>query len=197
MPERLRELAAEDGLTLIELTIASLIMVVGLLALVSGLDHSRNLVSRSEKVEVASHQAERAIERVLARRYDDVALTSMPADSEDPSDPRYWVEGTTYQWDRGSSDPTAFEPLCSPRCPADAAEAEGVIAGAEEWEDPGSRLDGWVHTFVTEKADHCTSCPGNQPAKRVTVGVTVEGEQPLDRPVVISTLMIDPAETGS
>src|SRR5918992_1682205 len=120
MSRRLRELAAEDGFTLIELMIASLIMVVGLLALVSGLDHSRELVTHSEKVEAATHQAERAVERILATRYDEVSLTSMPSESDDARDPRFWVDGSTYRWDRSSTAPASFETLCSPKCPAEA-----------------------------------------------------------------------------
>jgi prepilin-type N-terminal cleavage/methylation domain-containing protein len=195
---RRRKLAAEDGFTLIELMIASLIMAVGLLALVSGLDHSRELVTHSEKVEAASHQAERAVERILAMRYDQVSLTTAPSGSESQADPRFWVSGSTYQWDQSSTAPAAFETLCVATCPAEAAGAVGTILTAEEWEDPDSRLHGWVHQFVTEVPDLCAAagCAGNQPAKRVTVGVTVDGSDPLTRPVFISTLMIDPADTN-
>jgi prepilin-type N-terminal cleavage/methylation domain-containing protein len=197
MARRVRELAAEDGFTLIELMIASLIMVVGLLALVSGLDHSRNLVTQSEKVEAATHQAERAVERILAMRYDEVALTTVPTESASQADPRFWVSGSTYQWDPDSTGAAAFETLCVTKCPADQASAIGTILTAEEWEDPDSRLHGWIHRFVTEVPDLCTACSVDQPAKRVTVGVTVDGADPLDRPVVISTLMIDPADSGT
>jgi prepilin-type N-terminal cleavage/methylation domain-containing protein len=198
MPRRPRDLAAEDGFTLIELMIASLIMAVGLLALVSGLDHSRELVTHSEKVEAASHQAERAVERVLAMRYDQVSLTTAPSDSDSQADPRFWMSGSTYQWDRSSTAPAAFETLCVTKCPAEAAGVAGTILAAEEWEDPDSRLHGWVHRFITEVPDLCTAagCTGNQPAKRVTVGVTVDGNDPLDKPIFISTLTIDPADTN-
>jgi prepilin-type N-terminal cleavage/methylation domain-containing protein len=198
MRKRLRELAAEDGFTLIELMIASLIMVVGLLALVSGLDHSRKLVTQSEKVEAATHQAERAVERILSMRYDQVSLTATPAESESQADPRFWVTGSTYQWDQNSTGSAAFETLCVTRCPAEAATVVGTVVGAEEWHDPASRLHGWVHRFVTEVPDLCSAagCPGNQPAKRVTVGVTVDGNDPLDKPVMVSTLMVDPADTN-
>jgi prepilin-type N-terminal cleavage/methylation domain-containing protein len=198
MRSRLRCLAAEDGFTLIELMIASMIMVVGLLALVSGLDHSRNLVTQSEKVEAATHQAERAVERILAMRYDQVSLTTAPSDSTSQADPRYWISGSTYQWDQGSSGSAAFETLCVTKCPAEAASVTGTIVTAEEWEDPATRLHGWIHRFVTEVPDLCTAtqCSGNQPAKRVTVGVTVDGNDPLTKPVFISTLMIAPADTN-
>jgi prepilin-type N-terminal cleavage/methylation domain-containing protein len=199
MHKRPRELATEDGFTLIELMIASLIMVVGLLALVSGLDHSRDLVTQSEKVEAATHQAEKAVERILAMRYDDVAITTAPSDSDSQADPRFWVSpGSTYQWDPNSTGSAAFETLCVTRCPAEEATVAGTIVTAEEWQDPETRLNGWVHRFVTEVPDLCsaTGCPGNQPAKRVTVGVTVDGNKPLAKPVFISTLMIDPADTN-
>jgi prepilin-type N-terminal cleavage/methylation domain-containing protein len=198
MRSRLRGLAGEDGFTLIELMIASFIMVIGLLALVSGLDHSRNLVSQSEKVEAASHQAEQAVERILAMRYEQIALTTTPSDSASQADPRFWISGSTYQWDQGSSGSAAFETLCVLRCPSEAATVIGTVVTAEEWEDPETRLHGWIHRFVTQVPDLCSAagCPGNQPAKRVTVGVTVDGSEPLRRPVFISTLMIDPADTN-
>ena len=199
MRRRMRRLRAEeDGFTLIELMIASVIMVVGLLALVSGIDHSRNLVTQSEKVEAATHQAERAVERILAMRYHEVALTTAPSDSASLADPRYWVSGSTYQWDQGSTGSAAFETLCVTRCPAEAVAAVGTIVTAEEWEDPATRLHGWIHRFITEVPDLCSAagCPGNQPAKRVTVGVTVDGNEPLAKPVFISTLMVDPVDTN-
>jgi prepilin-type N-terminal cleavage/methylation domain-containing protein len=196
MYRRLRTLAAAEGFTLIELMIASLIMAVGLLALVSGIDNSRELVTRSEKVQAATHQAERVVERILAMRYDQVSLTTAPSDSESQADPRYWVSGSTYQWDQDA--PASAETLCVTRCPSEAAAAAGTIVTADQWEDPDSRLQGWVHRFITELPDLCTAagCPGNQPAKRVTVGVTVDGNDSLERPVVISTLMIDPADSN-
>jgi len=188
-----RMLAAERGFTLIEMTVAALIMAIGLLALVSGLDHSRKLVSRSEKVETASHRAEEAIERILSLRYDRVALTTAPAHSPDPSDPRYYVTGSGYQWDQGPTGPQSETLVVD--------SGLGQVLPAEAWQDSESRLKGSVHQFVTLTGDRCADtvpgCPsGSQPAKRVTVAVTVDAQDALPKPVLISTLMIDPAATG-
>jgi prepilin-type N-terminal cleavage/methylation domain-containing protein len=188
-----RALAAERGFTLIELMVAALIMVIGLLALVSGLDHSRDLVSRSEKIETATHQAEEAIERALSLRYDRVALTSTPVHSSDQRDPRHYVTGSSYQWDQGPTGPQS-EPLV-------VDSGLGQVSGAPvPWQDSDSRLKGSIHQFVTLTGDRCldtvSGCPsGSQPAKRVTVAVTVDGSN-APKPVLISTLMIDPAATG-
>jgi prepilin-type N-terminal cleavage/methylation domain-containing protein len=191
MAEPRRRLAREDGFSLVELLIAALIMAIGLLALVSGLDHSRESVSRSEKIEAATHQAEEAIERVLAMRYDRVALPALPSSSGSQADPRFYVSGSNYQWDQGT------EGGQSEALAVDAT--NGDVANSYAWADSDSRLEGVVHQFVTTTGDRCsgTGCPaGVQSAKRVTVVVTVDGPDALPRPVSISTLMIDPAATG-
>jgi prepilin-type N-terminal cleavage/methylation domain-containing protein len=191
MAERRRAIAREEGFSLVELLVAAVVLAVGLLALVSGLDHSRELVNRSEKIEVATHQAEEAIERALAMRFDRVALPAFPASSTDDSDPRFYVSGTTYQWDQGTEGGFTEE------LSVDAV--DGQVANSYDWADSDSRLEGEVHQFVTVTPDRCTGtgCPVEvQAAKRVTVAVTVDGPDALPRPISISTLMIDPAETG-
>jgi prepilin-type N-terminal cleavage/methylation domain-containing protein len=193
--ERARQLrlAGEDGFTLFELLIAMAVTAVGLMALVSSFDHSRNLVSQAEKTEVATHQAERQMERVLALSYSQVAHRTAPTNSTDSSNPRFYVTGGTYQWDQGSSGPQTGTLV------VDATNGSTEI-DARDWVDSESRLEGEVHTFVTQTGDLCagTGCPtGSQTGKRVTVAVTVEGSRPLRRPVLISTIMTDPADTGS
>jgi prepilin-type N-terminal cleavage/methylation domain-containing protein len=181
-----RGFAREDGFTLIELLVAMTVTAVGLIALVSSFDHSRDLVSVAEKTEVASHQAERQIEKILALEYPTVAHTTAPADSADPESPASFVNGTSYQWDQGSTGPQANVMV---------VDAAGLVASApESWTDSESRLEGEVHSFVTWQSAACqtATCP-----KRVTVAVTVGGPRPLDRPVLISTVLVDPDDTGT
>jgi prepilin-type N-terminal cleavage/methylation domain-containing protein len=189
---RPRRIASEDGFTLFELLIAMAVTAVGLMALVSSFDHSRNLVSVAEKSEVASHQAERQMERVLSLSYAQVAHPTAPTNSTDPSNPRYYVNGTTYQWDQGTTGPQTGTLV------VDAANGSTEL-NARDWVDSESRLEGEVHTFVTQTGDLCAGagCPaGTQAGRRVTVAVTVEGPDPLRKPVLISSIKIDPAATG-
>jgi prepilin-type N-terminal cleavage/methylation domain-containing protein len=193
-PRRARRLAAEDGFTLFELLIAMAVTAVGLMALVSSFDHSRELVSAAEKNEVATHQAERQMERVLSLGYTQVAHLAAPTNSTDSSNPRFYVNGSNYQWDQGATGPQSGALV------VDATNGSTEV-NARDWVDSESRLEGEVHTFVTQTGDLCpasvTDCPtGTQAGKRVTVAVTVEGPSPLDKPVLISSLMINPAATG-
>jgi prepilin-type N-terminal cleavage/methylation domain-containing protein len=181
-----RTLAREDGFTLIELLVAMTVSVVALIALVSSFDHSRDLVSVAEKTEVASHQAERKIEQILALEYTTVAHASAPADSADPDSPASFVNGTSYQWDQGSTGPQSNTMVI---------DATGQVASApQSWSDSESRLEGEIHSFVTWRSAGCVTatCP-----KRVTVAVTVGGPRPLRKPVLISTVLVDPDDTGS
>jgi prepilin-type N-terminal cleavage/methylation domain-containing protein len=193
-----RRLAGEDGFTLFELLVAMAVTAVGLMALVSGFDHSRELVGTAEKTEVASHQAERAMERVLALPYAQVAHSVAPVHDNDTTDPAFYVNSGAYQWDQGATGPQ------SDNLEVDAV--NGQIVNVASWEDSESRLSGEIHTFVTQTGDLCATytppsggtarCTGLERGKRVTIAVTVDGPRPLRRPVLISSLMINPAATG-
>jgi prepilin-type N-terminal cleavage/methylation domain-containing protein len=187
--QRLRAgLAPEDGFTLFELLMAITVMAVGLVALVSSFDHSRDLVSVAEKTEVASHRAERELERILAMAYPDVAHPTAPADSQNSADPASYVDGANYWYDQGDT-PLASETL--------AVEGGGDIAASPStWTDSETRLTGRLQSFITWTGDYCSAADRTRCAKRVTVAVTVGGSRPLRRPVLISTIMTNPAGTG-
>src|SRR3954470_2675303 len=108
MAERLRRVGREErGFTLLEVMVAALILVIGVLAVVGVFDSSRRLTTVSEKNEVVAHRAELELERVQAMPFAAVALNSTPAHSTDSSDPDFYVSGSpaAYRWDQGSSGP--------------------------------------------------------------------------------------------
>jgi prepilin-type N-terminal cleavage/methylation domain-containing protein len=185
---RRRALSCEAGFTLFELLIAMAVIAIGLIALVSGFDHSRELVGTAEKTEAASHRAERELERILALPWASVGHATAPVHDADTASPAYYVSGANYQWDQGTTGPQS-EPLA-----VDAAGSLG--ATPTTWLDSEGRLGGEVHRFVTWTGEFCTSADRSACVKRVTVAVTVGGPRPLRRPVLISTKMIDPAATG-
>src|SRR5687767_15135185 len=88
----------EGGFTLMELLISASLAAVGLMAVMSTFDGSRQLVSSAEHTEVASHRAERALEDAVARPYGDIGLqgTTTPARSTNPNHPsnRITTSGT-------------------------------------------------------------------------------------------------------
>jgi prepilin-type N-terminal cleavage/methylation domain-containing protein len=180
-----RSLAAEDGFTLFELLAAITLLAVGLIALVGTFDGSRDLVSVAEKTEVASHRAERELERILALPYASVAHPSTPGSSTDQTSPAAFVSGTSYQYDQGTTGPRSETLAVVP--------GSAVGTAPANWVDSETRLRGRLQSFVTWTGDYCTVVNRDLCAKRVTVAVTVDGNRPLRRPVLISTILTNPA----
>lgn len=214
---RLRALGAdESGFTLIELLSAVIVTTIGVIALITTLDTSRELITYSEKREAAVHLAERELERIQALPYAQVALTATPVTASDAKDPAYYVTGSFYRWNQ---DPAQGEPSGgpAPRCSGSGAPAAaceplvvngGTDVGSAGTVDPtvstvaqagptgGTRITLEVQRFVTWADDQCAACTSPRDYKRVTVAVKIGGRDGLSgirggavKPVVLSTLV--------
>jgi hypothetical protein len=173
-------------MSIIEVMVALALMSVGVLALMTTFDGSRDLVSTGERSGIAAHQGELEIEKALSLGYAAIALPSTPAHSASSSSPDYYVNSSgTYQWDQAST-PAPADPLVT-----DAA--NGGLTHVSAWSDGQSRLSGSVYRYVTWIDD--PQIPGTHDAKRLTIAVTVSGGGPkaLKNPVLVSTIAIDPA----
>ena len=181
----------EDGLGLVELLVAVLVITLGVLSFAGTIDVSRGLTNQSELKESAVHRAEREIDRIQALGFKKVAHPTGTAFSlsGDPLASRI-VAGTDprFKWDR-SSDATS-EPLAT-------APTGTVQLGPTAWND--GRFSGNVYRFVTWADDGACSdallaplCPNSRNYKRVTVVVTSEGFDDPVKPVWFSALVSDP-----
>lgn len=189
-----RRLREERGFTLTELMMTCVLVAVGLVALTGTLDQSRDLVSLTEKIEAANHQAELEVERLLSIPYETLALRAAPANSADSRDPDFYVVNgppARYRWDQSSPGQTHDLVVDS---------VNGAINPSTiTWKDNATRLGGEIARYVTWTDDLCNqpSCePAEQRAKRITVAVTVDGPEAPRRPIVISTIKSDPVSTG-
>lgn len=175
----------EQGFTVVELLVALSVAVIGLIGLVGTFDASRRLVDVAEKKEAAVHIGQQEIERIQALEYDAIALNAVPPTSADEFDPRSRVtaEGN-FHW---SANGAATEELA-----LDAV--KGMSAGPTPWDD--GRLSGQIYRFVTWVNDASCNllCPGPRDYKRVTVAITIDGENVPKRPILLSSLIQD--QTG-
>ena len=183
----------ESGFTLIELLIAMMLISLGVMALLGTFDHSRRTSEASEAQEAAVQVGEREVEKIVALGYGPIALSSSPATSSDPTNPNYWVSNSSpasYRYDQkgaGASETLAV------------AAGGGVNNDGGTWGD--SRLGGRVYDYVTWVDDPCTACGSatdraiTNDYKRITVAVTANPPSALKKPVLISTIVTDPAAT--
>lgn len=172
-------------MTIVEVLVAMVLLAVGVLAMITTFDSSRDLVSTGEQSGIAAHQGELAIEKALSLDYKQIALATTPAHSSTPSSPDYYANvGGTYQWDQSAS-PRPADPVV-----VDAV--NGQLTHVSTWNDGQSRLSGSIYRYVTWIDD--PQIAGTQDAKRITIAVTVDNNGPkgLRNPVLVSTIAIDP-----
>jgi prepilin-type N-terminal cleavage/methylation domain-containing protein len=204
----------DSGFTLIELLCAVAVTTIGVIALITTLDTSRELITFSEKRETAVHVAEQEIERIQSRPYEQIALTAAPATSGNAHDPAYYVTGLFYRWDlTPGSGESGLVPRCSAsggpesRCErlvvnggADVGTGGTVSPAVSTVEERGPtgnvRITLQVQRFVTWADDPCASCTSQRDYKRVSVAVQVAGAEGRSgirggavQPVVLTTLV--------
>jgi type II secretory pathway pseudopilin PulG len=170
---RLRE---ERGTGLVEVLVAFILLVMAVVATFQVLNASTRQTFRAEESQVMLNVAQREVERLRGLDYSELALSSMPATSSDPDDPRNRVAGTTFAI--GNNDPPA-EIVANGRPLHDG----GTITGGQV--DPGPTpftsgdISGDIYRFVVWQDDPgCDDsgeyCEGSQDFKRVVVAVKVD-----------------------
>jgi Tfp pilus assembly protein PilV len=208
---------SEAGFTLVEVTVAALILVIGLLGVFVALNATSHLDTTSRRQQVAVTQAEQAMEQLKALPYAQLALSSAPAHQNDtstsnnPSVPNYWVSstgaklivpGNFNQKDSGtlSGSPAAGEPLITGGAVAPQTQcASGQTCG------PVDGLSFTIYRYVTQE-DECTLLLSlcnisllqsllNQYSKRIVVAVVVDGspDSGVTKPVWLSTVVANPS----
>lgn len=183
-----RAAAREHGFTLLETSIAMLLLAVGLLAVLGVYDGARGLTAVSERTTVVAHRAQAEIERIRRLDWAALAMDDAPTRSSDPADPASWVTtGPPPGLHPDRRAPSTVEPLVI------APGTGGVSATPRRWSD--GRLSGRLHAWVTRVPDgSCgAGCPDGGEARRITVALTTDDPSRRRAPFVMSTLVTDPS----
>jgi type IV pilus modification protein PilV len=157
---------AEDGMTLVEVLVAAIVLVVGILSMATVLTNSASLTTTSEREAQALDFAQQQLEQLRALPYASVAQTSCTGDA-------MWTRLKT------STDPLYVDPLATEA----AAPCAGRIAPVAPWQDDRMAVRGSAYRYVTQPSAN---------VRRIVVAVTADGAGALRRPVVVSGLKTDP-----
>jgi hypothetical protein len=175
MDGKLPRLRREDGLTVVEVMVAAMIMIVGGLAVLQLVDAAARNNYRSEQSQVVSNRLQDEVEKVKQLPYDELALTALPQDTSDLTDPRWRTQGTSFAVTQqgGSQQPLVYN--------GSALYGGGSVTGGTIDPTPVPFTSGDVHgniyrIVVWENDDSCAEaqCPGTQDLKRVIVAVRVD-----------------------
>ena len=163
-------IADESGITLIEVLVAVIVLVAGSFAVLGTIAAATRNTYRAQQNQVINNVLQREMEKVRQLPYDNIALTSAPATSSNPSDPGYRVFGGNFGLNANGSN---VAPLV---VNGGSLTGGGTIATGAV--DPGPTsftsgdVSGKIYRYVVWQDDSgCSSlqCPGTQDFKRVVI----------------------------
>ena len=202
---RLRSrLAAEDGMTLVEVMMSVFVLIVGMLGVFDTLSASGRSIAAGERTAAMTQLAQQELASVQALPYASIADSSTPTKSTttDTTNPTYYLStgcgGTCYQWNPSSS--TSTEPVLVDATNGKVAPGPTTVvvaapnsSGCAPTSTGNCRIVLTVYIFVTTTTDAVCSqtgvtCSGAS-YKRVTVAVKNAGTGAPKGPVYVSTFV--------
>jgi len=177
---RLRELFEgphrESGLTIIEVVVASVVLVLGAGAAFGVLGAATKNAQRAKATQVALDLAQEELERLHVLPYEDLALSTQPGTGSDPLDPASRVQGGEFALTRsplGDYRPLAID------------EAQGISPESEFETGDGEAggIRGTIYRYVVWQDDpNCSEeeCPGEEDFKQIVVAV--KPDKPVNQP---------------
>ncbi len=192
-----RRAGDEGGFTVIEVTVAAMLLALMSLAVLALVDAATRNNFRASQSQVVNDRLQQELERIRALPYDQIALTAAPPSATNPSDPNSRVSGTQYDVDRGSG--THYESLVFNG--GHSSETGDTVSGGQiPVTDPSSTtatgqfptrftsgsVSGTIYRYVTWEPDtSCSNCAGDPDAdtyngqsvqwfKHVTIAIALD-----------------------
>ena len=157
-----RRLRDEEGFGLVELLVAMVLVLVGVLSAFLAFEASQRSTARGERNAAVAARSQAELERIVAMPYAEVGMQSIPKNSGsgNTKDPLNYVVNSPAGYEYDWSQPAKQEQFVN----------EGSLAPSSAWTD-GNR-SGTLYRFVTWVSDPCPACAKSQDYKRVTIVLT-------------------------
>lgn len=192
LAKRVREAGAESGLTIIEVLVASIVLVLGAAATFGLLAAATKNAQRAKATQVSLDLAQEEMERLHSLPYESLAVSSLPETSSDPLDPGYRVQGSQFALKRSPMGSYGTMVLDAEK--GIATESDFFSGNPEQGGVKGTlfRYVVWRNDATCPEAE----CPGEQDYKQVVVAV--QPEAPVNQSgkrgyVEVQSELVDPA----
>jgi hypothetical protein len=162
-------------MTIVEVVVAALILIVGSLAVLALIDTTARSTFRAEEGQVVANRLQQELEEIKRLPYNEIALSSLPADTTDTSIPAWRVSGTTFATAKNGGGAAALV-YNGGTLFAGGTISGGAVPSAPEPFTAGD-VTGTIYRYVTWGDDpSCpsTQCPGAQDFKRVVVAARLD-----------------------
>ena len=194
---------SEDGFTIIEVMVASLILVLGAIATFGVLSSAIVSSQRTQGSQIALDKAQQEMEYLRSLGDEELAMTATPGHSTDEKSPNYRVSGGKFALKRASV-PTEYKEMVvngGVRYPDETLE-HGVVSPGPTSFTSGD-VSGKVYRYIVWRNDtSCSSetCPGEQDYKQIVVAVKLEPKGNGGNPgsyVEVQSNFVDPERSAA
>jgi len=162
----------EDGMTIVEVVVAGLILVLGAVGVLGVVDAATRNTFRAEQSQVVSNVLQSEMEELRQLPYEELALTETPPDSGDPADPNSRVSSGTFFYTGRNN--TGLKPLVYN---GSSNKGDPVAGGVV---DPGPTpftvgdVKGQIYRYVVWDTCPSALCAERQLLKRAVVAVRLD-----------------------
>ena len=197
----------EAGFTMVEVLIATLVLVLGALATFGMLSTAAKNTQRAKATQVAQNRGQQELEALRGLTFQEIAMEATPEHSGDPLDPNYRVNSAngTFAISREPLGGYSKMVVNGGSLYGESGE-EGVITGGAI--DPGpvhftsGDVSGDIYRYVVwvDDATCGVDCPGTQDFKQVTIAIKLDtpGNQAGQRGYVeLQSNIVDPEDSSA
>jgi prepilin-type N-terminal cleavage/methylation domain-containing protein len=181
--ERLRPLRGEDGLTLIEVLVAAVVLAMAAMATFGVLAAATRNAQRAQATQVALDKAQEEIEKLHTLSYSELALTTTPPPESSPKNPNSRVFPPEFAVQRDNLAVKAELVLKGgPRRGGGTIEGGVVVPGPIPFQE--GNVSGKIYRYIVWRNDpNCPEsptelsadfCPGSQDYKQIIVAVKLD-----------------------
>jgi hypothetical protein len=162
----------EDGLTIVEVLVAGIILVTGALGVLGVVDAGTRNVFRAEQSQAVANLLQGEMEKLRQVPYEELALTSLPSHASDPKDPNSRIASTGFFYTGRNG--TGLKQLVYNGGVADGETIEGgtVDPGPTNVQIGGSK--GTVYRYVVWDTCPAALCADGRHLKRAVVVVRLK-----------------------
>src|ERR1700737_1117965 len=141
-------LSGEEGYGLIELIVASVLVLMGGPSAFTAFEASQRSNGHGERNASVAQRSQSELERILALPYASVGMESIPthSGSGNPDDPLNYVVNSPAEYKYDWAQTSRHEPFVN----------GGTLATSSAWTD--GNLSGTLYRFVTWVSDACPAC---------------------------------------
>jgi type II secretory pathway pseudopilin PulG len=169
-------MSREEGLTIVEVLVAALVLVLGSFATFGVLSAATVNTQRAKATQVALNRAEQEMEALRSLSNKELALTATPPHSSDAHNPDYRVTSDTFALTR--EPPGSYANLIvNGGSLYGGGEVEGGVVSPGPTSFSSGDVTGEVYRYVVWRNDpSCpeSACPGTQDFKQIIVAVKLD-----------------------